>query len=57
VNLYHYPDAHLNALGHRVAAEAIAEDAAAMSSIRGALGLAAAAAGGASSAGQGTPLQ
>jgi hypothetical protein len=57
VNLYHYPDAHLNALGHRVAAEAIAEDAAAMSSIRGALRFAAAAAGGAASAGQGTPLQ
>jgi len=63
VNLYHYPDAHWNAAGHRLAAEAIAGDAAAMAAIRSVSGPApepadsAAPAGGAATPGQGTPLQ
>jgi hypothetical protein len=55
VNLYYYPDAHLNALGHRVAAEAICSQGGAMRAVRSALG---AAAGGApASPGLETPLQ
>jgi hypothetical protein len=37
-NLYHYPDAHLNVVGHRAAADAIQADAAAMQEIESALG-------------------
>jgi SGNH hydrolase-like domain, acetyltransferase AlgX len=36
--LYYYPDAHLNALGHSVAAEAICADDGVMAAIRSALG-------------------
>jgi hypothetical protein len=56
-NLYHYPDAHLNASGHRVAAMSISENAAAMNSIGGALRSAAEAAGSSPSAREGTPVQ
>jgi hypothetical protein len=56
-NLFHYPDAHMNAAGHRAAAEAIAGDAAAMDAIRSALAPAADAAAEAASVGRGTPLQ
>lgn len=56
-NLYHYPDAHMNAAGHRAAAAAIAADAGAMNAIRSALRPAADAGVSAASPGQGTPLQ
>jgi hypothetical protein len=56
-NLFHYPDAHMNAAGHRAAAAAIVSDAAAMDAIRSALAPAADAAGGAAFSGRGIPLQ
>ncbi|MEX2299367.1 MAG: hypothetical protein WD733_00445, partial [Bryobacterales bacterium] len=56
-NLFHYPDAHMNAAGHRAAATAISGNAAAMDAIRSALAPAANAAGDAASLGRGTPLQ
>ncbi len=55
-NLYHYPDAHMNAAGHHAAAEAIAADAAAMTAIHAALNPEDSAATAASSR-QETPLQ
>jgi lysophospholipase L1-like esterase len=57
VNLYYYPDAHLNALGHRVAAEAIYSDDEAMRVIRSALGATAQTTGDAVSSRPATPLQ
>jgi hypothetical protein len=56
-NLYHYPDAHMNAAGHRAAAAAVEGDAAAMDAIRSALAPAADGAREAASLGRGTPLQ
>jgi hypothetical protein len=57
VNLYYYPDAHLNALGHRVAAETIYSDDGAMQAIRSALGAAAETADTSASSASETPLQ